>query len=500
MVVGLVVSFAMALIYYAVFSLFLPNLSLSQSSPPYIFCPVLRQKFGSDPVVEQNTDKYIKPWLMAERWNTKGSSELVNLSEKEWLESPNISTLHNLTIALYEHIEQNPEVSLSLFSKFISLWFTLLANLEHNPKLREVVWLDAVNINLKNLQGKLVKVVEELMEKFKQKYQTEFEQLRDRLRLELMVLDTLQKTNLQGIKFNQLTILPGCYHQYSHLFLNFHFPNDQLSALYSDWGYAVAACLDNHIARAIHLKPIYPPQSTAEIYSFNFVAYHEGRYHLQQFDWRQSVKALNSIQKVIQSDSEWRESIDQLCSAQRKKINDFNEHLEFSQFWYDLLQSQDSRSYLAEYKTEVIREQWAKDKISDDSALDQLNQLKKIDPHNPFVLELYERVLDYKERTKFDDLMKAQEYERAINFAKNASSPRVRFSAAETFIQIALKMADDQSSEFDTIRQLGKWAYEIAPHEPAFQEFYRVFRNISIIVGREEGGGACHKGENLVKE
>jgi len=24
--------------------------------------------------------------------------------------------------------------------------------------------------------------------------------------------------------------------------------------------------------------------------------------------------------------------------------------------------------------------------------------------------------------------------------------------------------------------------------------------NISIIVGREEGGGACHKGENLVKE
>jgi len=43
MVVGLVVSFAMALIYYAVFSLFLPNLSLSQSSPPYIFCPVLRK-------------------------------------------------------------------------------------------------------------------------------------------------------------------------------------------------------------------------------------------------------------------------------------------------------------------------------------------------------------------------------------------------------------------------------------------------------------------------
>jgi hypothetical protein len=42
MVVGLVVCFAMALIYYAAFSLLLPNLSLTPSSAPFNFCPVLR--------------------------------------------------------------------------------------------------------------------------------------------------------------------------------------------------------------------------------------------------------------------------------------------------------------------------------------------------------------------------------------------------------------------------------------------------------------------------
>lgn len=42
MVVGLVVCFAMALIYCAAFSLLLPNLSLIPSSVPYNFCPVLR--------------------------------------------------------------------------------------------------------------------------------------------------------------------------------------------------------------------------------------------------------------------------------------------------------------------------------------------------------------------------------------------------------------------------------------------------------------------------
>ncbi|AIE73215.1 MULTISPECIES: hypothetical protein [unclassified Synechocystis] len=434
------------------------------------------QKFGSDSIVERNMAQHIEPWLIAEHWNKKGSKELIDLSEKEWLENPSITTLHNLTIALHEQITQNDEADLSLFAKFICLWFTLLANLEHNPKLHDIVWMDTENINFETLQSKLVKLVDDLIEKFKQKDPIGVEGLKDGLRLELMVLNTLQETNLRGMKFNQLTILPGCYYQYSHLFSNLNFPNEQLSALYSDWGFAVAACLDNHILRAIHLKPIYPPQSPAEIYSSNFVNYHEGRYHLQQFDWRRSIKSLNNIKSCIQSNSEWRENIDQLCSAQRRKIDDFSEHLEFAEFWYDLLQSQNSRSYLAEYKAEAIRQQWAKDKISNDSALENFNQLKKIDPHNPVVLELCQKVKDYQDAQKFDKLIKAGNVEGLVNFAKNSSNPKIRFAAAELFIDIAIKGAENRSMDADGIRQLGKWAYEIAPHEPAFREFYRALR------------------------
>jgi hypothetical protein len=278
------------------------------------------------------------------------------------------------------------------------------------------------------------------------------------------------------MKFNQLTILPGCYYQYSHLFSNLNFPNEQLSALYSDWGFAVAACLDNHILRAIHLKPIYPPQSPAEIYSSNFVNYHEGRYHLQQFDWRLSIKSLNNIKSCIQSNSEWRENIDQLCSTQRRKIDDFNEHLEFAQFWYDLLQSQDSRSYLAEYKAEAIRQEWAKDEISDDATLEKLNHLKKIDPHNPVVLDLYDKVKDYQEKQKLDKLIKAGDFDQAVQIAKNSSNPRTRFITAELFIKIALESLEKRSLSFDDLQKLGRWAYQIEPNEPAFQEFYRALR------------------------
>lgn len=434
------------------------------------------KKFGSDTIIEQNLSQHIEPWLITEHWNKKGSRELIDLSEKEWLENPSITTLHNLTIALHEQITQNDEADLSLFAKFICLWFTLLANLEHNPKLHDIVWMDTENINFETLQSKLVKLVDDLIEKFKQKDPIGVERLKDGLRLELIVLNTLQEIDLRGMKFNQLTILPGCYYQYSHLFSNFNFPNEQLSALYSDWGFAVAACLDNHILRAIHLKPIYPPQSPAEIYSSNFVDYHEGRYYLQQFDWRLSIKSLNNIKSYIQSNSEWRENIDRLCSAQRRKIDNFNEHLEFAEFWYDLLQSQDSRSYLAEYKAEAIRQQWAKDKISNDAALEKLNQLKKIDPHNPVVLELCQKVKDYQDAQKFDKLIKAGNVEGLVNFAKNSSNPKIRFAAAELFIDIAIKGAENRSMDADGIRQLGKWAYEIAPNEPAFREFYRALR------------------------
>ena len=49
--------------------------------------------------------------------------------------------------------------------------------------------------------------------------------------------------------------------------------------------------------------------------------------------------------------------IDLLCEKQRQKIDKFDEHLEFAQFWYELLGSKPARSYLAEYKAKQIGNQ-----------------------------------------------------------------------------------------------------------------------------------------------
>ncbi len=48
----------------------------------------------------------------------------------------------------------------------------------------------------------------------------------------------------------------------------------------------------------------------------------------------------------------------------------------------------------------------------------------------------------------------------------------MRHYVAEFFIMTLVKGIEDRDLSLDLIQQLGRWAYEICPDEPAFQEIY----------------------------
>ncbi|MEH2404012.1 hypothetical protein [Nostoc sp.] len=217
------------------------------------------------------------------------------------------------------------------------------------------------------------------------------------------------------MKIKDVFITPSCYQYYlpewQGIFENrIHANQKILSSLYTNWGLAVAACLEGDYQRAIQLKPSTANNSEITAFAQKFVAYHEGCYQLQQ-KWREAIIPLKQAKPEIQANKDWQQEIDRLCGLQRQVISEFQEHLEFAEFWYDLLGSRDARSYLAEYKAEKIREQIANEQISSAIALRELQKIKEIDNQNPIVIDLIERIEFNQELELVDNLLKNNKFE-----------------------------------------------------------------------------------------
>lgn len=151
--------------------------------------------------------------------------------------------------------------------------------------------------------------------------------------------------------------------------------------------------------------------------------------------------------------------------------------MDFAQFWYDLLGSQLARSYLAEYKAEELREKLANEQISLEKALRELQEIKKIDEHNPIVKDLIENVEVAQELKEIHRLFGNNQYEAMVTRAKRTRHERVRFIVAEFFIEILVAgVSNGNLNNLEVVLQLGRWAYEICPNEPAFQEVYQSLR------------------------
>jgi tetratricopeptide (TPR) repeat protein len=427
------------------------------------------QKFGVHRLVEDNLQGHIQAILETKIWKTQDWNNIATTTEKFWIESQDITSLHNWAVATYYQAQINP----NRLADLVIAWSTALANIQIDPSLKDLPWLENIILDLEQVSTNLTELLEKVIDAVKDRDVEQYLQLRDLYRCETLALRLIKHSPSTGVRVKQLLLSPGCYQRHLNTLPKFNLPAEPWGELYTNWGEAVAACIEGDLARAIQIKPKTNPSSVAEQSADSFIAYHEGCYYLQQHNWRKAITILKQVQEKIRTSSDCCEEIDKLCEKQRQNLSNFHEHLEFAQFWYDLLASYSASSYLAEYKARQIEDKLANEKINAQNALSQLEAIKKIDPHNPVVIDLIERVEFVQEAEAIDRLLKNDRFEEAVRRAKSSKNYKIRFLVAEICLDILIKGLESHSFSFELIHQLGRWAYELCPDEPAFQEIYR---------------------------
>ena len=426
----------------------------------------LTNKFGSEPTIQQNLENHIQPLIDRQIWETQDWQEIVEKTEQIWLEQQDINSLHNWAVATYYQAQTNP----NKLANFIIAWSTALANIDSNPVLQNVPWLGSNSIDIKDVSAKLKQVLENVIDAVKDNNIEEYLKLRDIYRRDMVKLSLAQKNNKKNKQ--KLVILPGCYQRFRDCLPEIRFPAQILGALYTDWGLAVAACHEGDVARAIKIKPSKNPSSEADRFANCFISYHEGCHYLQNLEWRKAINSLRKAQSDIKAKSDWCKEVDRLCELQRRKINNLDEHLQFSKFWYELVDSQPSRSYFAEQQAIQVAQNLDDKKLSFQQGLNELKKLQQIDPDNSLTLDLIKKAEFNLELEKINRLMKQNQFEEAVRVAKRSQNEQIRFIVAEICLEILLEGLKNNDLPFELINQLGNWAYELCPHEPAFRPLY----------------------------
>jgi hypothetical protein len=425
-------------------------------------------KFGVDPLVEVNLYGHIQALIETKVWKTQNWSIIAETAEKLWIENQDISSLHNWAVASYYQAQIEP----NKIADLIISWSTALANIRIDPSLKDLHWLGNSSLDLDRVSTSLTELIEKLIDTVKDTNLDRYLQLRDLYRWQTVALRLTQNSPTTGVRVKQLLLSPGCYQRHLNTLPKSDIPAEPWGRLYTNWGQAVAACIEGDSARAIKIKPKTNSVSVAEKSADSFVIYHEGCHYLQQQNWRKAFTSLKQVQGEIKKFPDWIREIDRLCDKQRQKIDNFDEHLEFAQFWYDLLGSKPARSYLAEYKAKQIGNQLAEEKITLTQGRKQLLELKQIDEANPIVIDLIKRIEISQEMGIIIDLLKQDRVTEAVRKAKNSNHQEIKYQTAEIFIDILLAGAENRRMGHDEMLQLGRWAKEICPYEPAFRGVY----------------------------
>ncbi|WP_353928985.1 peptidase M, neutral zinc metallopeptidase site [Okeanomitos corallinicola TIOX110] len=434
------------------------------------------QKFATHALVETNLNEYIHPSLEISIWQSYDYSNIAKYTQENWIYQPNINNLHNWVVANYYYSQTHPENLI----EFIAALSTSLANINIDNSLKNLPWLDNDPVDFQALSLNLKRRLEAAIDNVKNTSLEVYLNLRDYYRRELVALRLMGEPSNSGLQVNDLYITPGCYDHFSESWQTLlvdKIPdhNHLLRSLYTPWGLAVAACLEGDIQRAIHIKPINQPTNKLEEFANQLLNYHEGFYQLQQQRWRLAITPLQSAKEELKYHQDWQQEIERLVNLQRQVILEFNEHLKFANFCYDILPKSESvKSYYTEYKAEEIRQQIVNEKISLNQALEKLQELKIIDRDNTIVCDMIDNVELSQEIKEINRLFQVRQYEAMLGKAKLSKRDRVRYIVAEFFLDMLIKgIQKNRLHDQELILQLGLWAYEICPHEPAFQEIYR---------------------------
>ncbi len=425
-------------------------------------------KFGVDPLVEGNLYGHIQALIETKVWKTQNWNIIAETAEKSWIENQDISSLHNWAVASYYQAQIDP----NKIADLIIAWATALANIKVDPSLQDLPWLGSSSPDLDRVSTSLTELIEKLIDAVKDTSIDRYLQLRDLYRWQTVALQMTKNFPTTGVRVKQLLLLPGCYQRHLNTLPTSNIPAEPWGRLYTNWGQSVAACIEGDSDHAIQIKPKTKAVSVAEKSADSFVIYHEGCHYLQQQNWRKAITPFKQVQGEIKKFPDWIGEIDRLCEKQRQKIDNFDEHLEFAQFWYELLGSKPARSYLAEYKAKQIGNQLAEEKITFVQGQKQLLELKAIDEANPIVIDLIKKIETIQEMNSIIDLMKQNRIHDAVRRAKYSNHQEVKYQTAEIFIDILLAGAKNRQMGGEEMLQLGRWAKEICPYEPAFREVY----------------------------
>jgi hypothetical protein len=346
-------------------------------------------QFGSDSLIETNLNNCILPGIEAKIWQTEDWPKIAILAHENWLHQPNIKSLHNWTIALYytSQIDDN-------LDDLIIAWPTAIANISLDPSLQDIPWLGEKLPSLNDLSDRLWQILDRRIEEIKDSDLPKYLNLRDCYRREFWAMELAQDQPDTKMMLGELVILPACFqHYYSQFSLG-----EELKVwktLYTKWGKAVAACLAGDPDRAEIIKTDLAINSKLEEFASQFVLYKQGYYYIQQENWRKAIYPLNDAKLTIRDNYQWHDPIDQLCTNHRLKIIDFEEHLDFSRFWHDLLPSNQSESYFVEYQALKIQLDWCNSLIPDAESLAKIKDLLYYYPLHPIAQAMFTQINDH---------------------------------------------------------------------------------------------------------
>lgn len=344
---------------------------------------------GSDSLIEANLKNCILPGIETKIWQTEDWPKIAVLAHEIWLSQPNIKSLHNWTVALYYASQIDHDLE-----KLIIAWPTAIANISLDPTLQDLPWLAGKLPSLNDLSDRLWQILDRRIEEIKDADLPKYLNLRDGYRREFWAMQLANEQPDTKMMLGELIILPACFqHYYPQFSLG-----EELKVwktLYTKWGKAVAACLAGDPQRAEIIKADLEINSSLEEFASQFIFYKQGCYYLHQEDWRGAIYPLNDAKTTIRDNYQWHDEIDRLCTNHRLKIIDFDEHLDFSRFWHDLLPTPESETYFVEYQALKIQSDWSNSLIPDAESLAKIQDLLYYYPLHPIAQAMFTQINDY---------------------------------------------------------------------------------------------------------
>lgn len=446
------------------------------------------QQYGYENLVMNNLNNHIEPAILNRKWQTNDWDKLTRECEKQWREKQDIISLHNWAIATYYH----SQIDISKLRELIISWSIAVTNIHHNPIWQNIIWLDHHHINFPEIINKIQRLLENRIENIKENNLQEYLYLRDLYRRETTYWNLIKlgehPTKSSSLIINNLLISPAGSYYVNHNYFQNHlqlinyenYDNQLCKTLYTDWGLAIAACIQGDIERAINIKPPKSPHLEIEKYAHSWLCYHEGCYYLQNDDnWYKAAPVLKQAKNLILVNSEWNKQLDYIFDQKRRQINNttnnLSEHLTLSQLWFDLLNSQKAKGYLAEIKAEEVREQIIAEKISLKEALRKLQEIKKIDANNPVTIDLIDKTEYLIEKDEILSMLQNNNFDSAVQFAKKSRHPEILHFLTEICLEILINGIKSNSLSIYDIIRLCNWAYQLSPNDPTVREIrYRL--------------------------